>query len=183
MWPLRPSSLDDGDDPVAQTVKLYYDTVLRRCIAAYPWSFTVQESPLQRFPSSPSPSWKYAFHLPIDSVNLIALRPGPAAGGPFHDYELRGSGEILANGAELWARYQREPPVPTYPAHFTEFFVTSLIEELAGIFGHNLNTQSVYQKRNIGPFGALGLAIQAERMQNPPQNFHRPSRLALSREW
>jgi hypothetical protein len=43
-------SLDDENDPVAQTVKMYYDNILRRCIAAYPWAFTIKEERLQPLP-------------------------------------------------------------------------------------------------------------------------------------
>jgi hypothetical protein len=176
-------SFDDGHDPVAQTVKLYYNAILRRCISAYPWAFSVREGPLQRFPESPIPRWKYAFHLPIDSVNLIWLRESATGGADLRDYELFGGDLALTNAPELWARYQFEPAVPTYPHHFTEFFVCSLVEELAGVFGHNLNTQAIYRRRINDPFGALGLAVQAERRQNPCNPQRRPSRLAISREW
>jgi hypothetical protein len=176
-------SLDDENDPVAQTVKMYYNNVLRRCIATYPWAFTIKEAQLQRFPESPLPRWKHAFHLPVDLLNIIFLRSGPESGVDLHGYELFGGDLVLTNAPELWARYQYDAPVPTYPAHFTEFLVYSLIEELAGVFGHNLTTQDVYHRRIHGQFGALGIAIQQERRQNQPEEQRSPSRLAMERNW
>ena len=176
-------SFDDENDPVAQTVKMYYDNVLRRCIAAYPWSFTIKEERLQRFPESPLPRWKHAFHLPVDCVHVVILGTHPSWASILRDYELFGGDLVLANVDELWANYQYAAPVPTYPAHFTEFLVTSLVEELAGVFGHNLNTQAVYRQRANGPFGALGIAIQQERRQNPPRECRMQSRLAAERNW
>ncbi|MDR2576724.1 MAG: hypothetical protein LBC42_01600 [Puniceicoccales bacterium] len=46
-----------------------------------------------------------------------------------------------------------------------------------------LNTQTIYQRRKDGPFGALGIAIQQERRQNPPKISQCPSRLSVVREW
>jgi hypothetical protein len=126
-------SLDDGDDPVAQTVKMYYANVLRRCISAYPWAFSLMEKQLQRLPESPIPRWKYAYHLPADFVDLVWLRADSTGTANLTDYESVAGDLILANEAQLWARYQYEPPVPTYPHHFLEFLVDSLIEELAGV--------------------------------------------------
>jgi hypothetical protein len=96
---------------------------------------------------------------------------------------LFGGGLVLTNVDELWARYQYAAPVPTYAAHFTEFLVTSLVEDLAGVFGHNLNTQAVYQRRGTGPFGSLGIAIQQEQRQNPPLEKRAPNWLSIAREW
>jgi hypothetical protein len=176
-------SFDDENDPVAQTVKMYYSNVLRRCISAYPWAFSLMERQLQRLPESPIPRWKYAYHLPADFVDLVWLRADPSGTANLTDYESVAGDLILANEAKLWARYQCEPPVPTYPHHFLEFLVDSLIEELAGVFGHNLNTQDVYRRRINNPFGTLGRAIQEERRQNPPPIQHRPSRLSAERNW
>ncbi|MDR1456651.1 MAG: hypothetical protein LBI34_01160 [Puniceicoccales bacterium] len=167
----------------AQTVRMYYDVVLRRCIGAHPWAFSAKESELQQFPQSPIPRWKYAYHLPTDFVKLIWLRAGQESGANIQNYEIV-SGDILLTQIRppAFIRYQYEAPVPLYPHYFIEFLVCSLVEELAAVFGHNLNTQAVYHQRIYGSYGALGLAIREERRQNPQPIQRRPSRLALARE-
>jgi hypothetical protein len=116
-------------------------------------------------------------------VRLIGLRSGAESVVDLRGYELFAGDLVLTNAEDLWARYQYEPPAPAYPEHFIQFLVTALIEELAGVFGHNLNTQSVYRRRANDPFGALGIAIQTEQRQNPSAENRMVSRLAVTREW
>jgi hypothetical protein len=120
-------------------------------------------------------------------VRLIWLRSGVGeqlGRWDVRDYEIISGNLICTNApSPLYARYQYEAPVALYPHHFIEFLVAALVEELAAVFGHNLNTQSVFHRRIYDSNGALGQAIQEERRQNPPQVFHVQSRLALERSW
>jgi hypothetical protein len=183
---LQSSPIESFDEETlpAQTVKMYYDVVLRRCTGAYPWAFSVKESELQQLPKSPIPRWKYAYHLSADFVKLVWLRATQASTVNIQNYEIVSGDILLAQiPPPVFIRYQYAAPVALYPHYFIEFLVSSLVEELAAVFGHNLNTQAIYHQRIYGSYGTLGLAIQEEQRQNPQRIQRRQSRLAVAREW
>jgi hypothetical protein len=134
------------DSIVAQTVRMYYDVVLRRCLSAYSWSFSQKQAELEQLPKELFPQWKFVYKLPPDLVRLIWLRSGVGeqlGRWDVRDYEIISGNLICTNApSPLYARYQYEAPVAHYPHHFIEFFVASLAEELAAVFGRNLNTQA-----------------------------------------
>jgi hypothetical protein len=132
----------DEDSMVAQTVRMYYDVVLRRCLAAYQLAFS---------------------HF----VSLVLLRDGVDDRPSWHGmnaYEIVSGNLVYTNATQpVFARYQYEAPVAHYPHYFCELLISSLVEELSAVFGHNLNTQAIYRQRINGTDGSLVRAIQEER--------------------
>jgi hypothetical protein len=66
----------DEESLTAQTVRMYYDVVLRRCLTYYPWAFCKKEGELTELPGSPLSFWQNAYHLPADFVDLHSLHCG-----------------------------------------------------------------------------------------------------------
>ena len=71
----------DGSAQSALCAK-HYNTALRTLLEMRPWSFATRRIELLALPESPSTSWDYAYGLPGDCVNAIAVLP-PGAGDDY----------------------------------------------------------------------------------------------------
>jgi hypothetical protein len=187
----------DEETLTAQTVRMYYDVVLRRCLTFYPWAFCKREAELQELPESPLPFWQYAYHLPADFVDLRSLHCGVYASpvtrptgrnllshNEIASYEIVDGNIVCCNYAPpIFAEYTYEAPVEYYPHYFIDLLVSALVEELSAVFGYNLAGQDHYQQRVLGPNGKLGDAILQEQRRNSKQSFAPFNRLAAGRNW
>ena len=137
----------DEDTLTAQTVRMYYDVVLRRCLCAYPWAFCKKQAELQKLPESPLPFWLYAYQLPADFVDLRDLHmgiysppvthlPGKIipSGQEITAYEIIDGNIVCCNYASpIFANYTYEAPVEYYPHYFLDLLVRSFPLFLATI--------------------------------------------------
>jgi hypothetical protein len=187
----------DEETLTAQTVRMYYDVVLRRCLTYYPWAFCKKEGELPELPESPLSFWQNAYHLPADFVDLRSLHCGiyaspvtrpPGRSLPSHTeipaYEIVDGNIVCCNyAAPIFAEYTYEAPVEYYPHYFLDLLVSALVEELSAVFGYNLAGQDHYRGRVLGPRGKLGDAILQEKRRNAKWGPRPFNRLAAERNW
>ncbi|MDR2677677.1 MAG: hypothetical protein LBB26_03920, partial [Puniceicoccales bacterium] len=86
----------DEETLTAQTVRMYYDVVLRKCLTHYPWAFCKKEGELSELPESPLSFWQYAYRLPADFVDLRGLYCST-----YHSPITRPPGRNLRSRAEI----------------------------------------------------------------------------------
>jgi hypothetical protein len=196
---MQASAIESFDDETltAQTIRLYYNVVLRQCLSSYPWAFCKKEWELAQLPASPLPFWLYAYRLPVDFVDIRWVRSGsynsPTTRPPGRDvpsyaevpcYEVTDGNVVCCNyAAPVFAAYTYEAPVELYPHYFIDLLVSVLVEELSAVFGYNLVGQDHYKGRIYGPNGKFSAAIQQERRQHPPMQRPMPGRLTGERNW
>ncbi|MDR2030198.1 MAG: hypothetical protein LBP65_01890 [Puniceicoccales bacterium] len=176
------------ESTTAQTVREAYDLVLRRCLGGYPWSFSQKQTELERLPMAELPQWKFSYKLPPDFVELVWLRGGvgdmPGWCELLH-FEIVAGNVVCANAMPpLFCRYQYEAPVALMPHYFLDYLVQALAEELAPIFGYNVDGQKILKERAMGKEGKLAAAILAEERHRSVRREGRwASRLAMGRNW
>jgi hypothetical protein len=177
----------DEDSTPAQTVRMYYNLALRKCIGAYRWQFSQKQDELEQLLRAELPRWKFSYKLPPDMVALVWLRGGTENGPSWHDlnhYEIIAGNVVCTNAAPpLFCRYQYEAPVALMPNYFLDYFIQSLAEELAPVFGYNVAGQKILADGVMGGFGKLSAAILAENRQSGRRESRALGRLAMGRNW
>jgi hypothetical protein len=153
------------DSSTARTVKMYYFNVFSNCLAQYPWLFATKVAMLQKLATAPLEG-RSGFKLPVDLISIVGV--GGAADGCTVSggvpYEVLSDGVLVTpSTGPLWLKYVYDAPVAYLPAYFIDFFVHALVEELAAVFGYNLDGQRIAHDRIWGKNGKLGYAIRQDR--------------------
>ena len=162
-------SLNEGSR-TANIVREHYYNTLANCLHQHHWTFATKKASLQPLANCPVSEFQYAYKLPTDELEIINIS-GP--GGVATQHYTVVSGNVLCTDtpAPLDIFYLYRPPVAYMPAYFIDYFVEALAEELAAVFGYNLEGQRMFHERIYGREGKLGLAIRRDIMNHP-----RPSR-------
>jgi hypothetical protein len=157
------------DSSTARTVKMYYFNVFSNCLAQHPWSFATKVIPLQMLATAPLEG-RYGYKLPTDLIFIVGVGgdAGNCSTGGGIGYEVLSDGVLVTpSTGPLWIRYVYDAPVAYLPAYFIDFFVHALVEELAAVFGYNLDGQRIAHDRVWGKNGKLGYAIRQDRKFSP----------------
>ncbi|MDR3117594.1 MAG: hypothetical protein LBT98_03420 [Puniceicoccales bacterium] len=177
----------DEDSTPARTVKMYYDLALRKCIGAYKWQFSQNQSELEQLATAELPQWKFSYKLPPDMIALIWLRCGTENGPGWNNlqnYEIVAGNVVCTNAnAPLFCRYQYEAPVAAMPNYFLDYLIQELAEELAPVFGYNVVGQKILSDRVRDSFGKMNMAILTEVRQLGSQKPMPMGKLAMGRNW
>lgn len=124
--------VESRDDPEAVAAWAAYDSVIRRVLGTYPWTFLRCTRKLARDATPVSERWLYSFQVPPDiSGEPRAVYDSAETRTPFAGWERHGD-KILSDAPDLWLRYPRRTCGPDeWSAGAAMVIETALRGELA----------------------------------------------------
>lgn len=155
------------DDRNAGPIRAVWDSLRIACILEEQWPWTIRRSEdalaKQEAPSHPE---RYRFTLPGDMAGSgpIALYNAADSYEPISAWRQQGR-YALADEDTLWADYQYDAPVPTWPEQFAEWVRLRICEETAFSYTGSESRVEAFRRRAEKQFTSL---INAVLQTGPP---------------
>ena len=121
------------ETPAANALVERYETLKEKCLADYPWNFTIKKVQLSQDSVAPVSTWDHKYLLPSDGLadGVLALYSDDSSNElQVQDYVIQ-SGYVLSNYDALWADYQAKKDESTFPPHFINFLAHAIAADLA----------------------------------------------------
>lgn len=110
---------------------LIYPDFIKYLLCLYPWKFNTVKAQLARLSTTPLNEWTYAYQLPSDNLNLIAVYNSSSVGAyPITVFKRAGS-TIMTNETSIYIDYQAEVESDNFPYYFAEFAVKAFAAKIA----------------------------------------------------
>jgi hypothetical protein len=175
------SLIDLGEDTInsftedtsrSRICGLVYPDYIKYLLCLYPWKFNATKAQLARLNMTPLNKWAYAYQLPGDLLNLVAVYNSSAVGvTPITGFERSGE-MILTNENYIYLDYQTEPNSKDFPAYFAEFVVKAFASKIALSITDDLKIAEIMHVKAFGlpsdnnNGGEFAIAKRLDSLQN-----------------